>query len=103
MLFSLLSPEYNGSIPPILTNAIAWLSTSSDDFRALFNGKLAALGTYSGGHGQKVLMAIRIQLSHLGCHVLGRELQANSKKPLQDRSIEAVLSELVRYTPKKPA
>ena len=31
------APEYNGSIPPILSNFIAWLSISGDDFRNLFN------------------------------------------------------------------
>ena len=31
------APEYNGSIPPCLSNAIAWLSVQGDDFRALFN------------------------------------------------------------------
>ena len=30
------APEYNGSIPPILSNFIAWLSISGDDFRNLF-------------------------------------------------------------------
>ena len=34
------APEYNGSIPPILSNFIAWLSISGDDFRNLFNGCL---------------------------------------------------------------
>ncbi len=33
------APEYNGSIPPILSNFIAWLSVSGDDFRNLFNGQ----------------------------------------------------------------
>ena len=28
------SPEYNGSIPPVLTSAIAWLSVQGSDFRA---------------------------------------------------------------------
>ena len=27
------APEYNGSIPPILTSAIAWLSVQDDNFR----------------------------------------------------------------------
>ena len=27
------SPEYNGSIPPVLTSAIAWLSVQGSDFR----------------------------------------------------------------------
>ena len=30
------APEYNGSYPPVLNNAIAWLSREGDDFRRLF-------------------------------------------------------------------
>ena len=37
------APEYNGSIPPILSNFIAWLSISGDDFRNLFNGQPIAI------------------------------------------------------------
>ena len=43
------APEYNGSIPPILSNFIAWLSISGDDFRNLFNGQPIAIATFSGG------------------------------------------------------
>ena len=43
------APEYNGSIPPILSNLIAWLSISGDDFRYLFNGQTIAIATFSGG------------------------------------------------------
>ena len=42
------APEYNGSIPPSLTNAIAWLSVTDDDFRSLFNGRAIAMATFSG-------------------------------------------------------
>ena len=66
------APEYNGSIPPTLTNAIAWMSTQTDDFRALFNSKPLAIATHSGGGGQKVLVAMRLQFSHLGCNVVGK-------------------------------
>ena len=45
------APEYNGSIPPILSNFIAWLSISGDDFRNLFNGQPIAIATFSGGIG----------------------------------------------------
>jgi len=92
MLFC--APEYNGSIPPSLTNAIAWLSTSTDDFRALFNGRPVAIATHSGGGGQKVLMAMRIQLAHLGSNVLGRELLTRKNKPLNEASARVVLSQL---------
>ncbi|MBD1914730.1 MULTISPECIES: NAD(P)H-dependent oxidoreductase [Cyanophyceae] len=89
------APEYNGSIPPVLSNAIAWLSVSTDDFRALFNGRPVALATHSGGSGQKVMLAIRQQLSHLGCTVLGREVQSNSQKAANPEAIAALVSQLV--------
>ncbi|MGB2393850.1 MAG: NADPH-dependent FMN reductase, partial [Poseidonia sp.] len=43
------APEYNGSYPPVLNNAIAWLSREGDDFRRLFRDRTVALGTHSGG------------------------------------------------------
>ncbi len=90
----IVAPEYNGSIPPTLSNAIAWLSTQSDDFRALFTLKPVALATHSGGSGQKVLVAMRLQLSHLGATVLGREILTNRKKPLNEQSARAILKQL---------
>jgi len=33
----IVSPEYNGSMPPVLNNAIAWVSRAGDDFKAIFN------------------------------------------------------------------
>lgn len=92
--FFVCAPEYNGSIPPSLTNAIAWMSTQTDDFRALFNGKPLAMGTHSGGGGQKVLVAMRIQFSHLGCNVMGRELLTNKNKPLREESALSILRQL---------
>ncbi|MBD1874530.1 NAD(P)H-dependent oxidoreductase [Nodosilinea sp. FACHB-131] len=88
------APEYNGSIPPVLSNAIAWLSVSTDDFRALFNSRPVALATHSGGGGQKVMLAIRQQLSHLGCTVLGREVQSSSQKAANPEAIAALVSQL---------
>lgn len=88
------APEYNGSIPPLLTNAIAWLSVISSDFRALFNQRPVALATHSGGTGQKVLLAMRQQLAHLGCLVLGRELMSSPEKPANLETITALVSQL---------
>ncbi len=88
------APEYNGSIPPVVSNAIAWLSVSTDDFRALFNMRPVALASHSGGGGQKVMLAIRQQLSHLGCTVLGREVQSNSQKAANPEAIAALVSQL---------
>jgi NAD(P)H-dependent FMN reductase len=88
------APEYNGSIPPLLTNAIAWLSVTTPDFRALFNQRRVALATHSGGGGQKVLLAMRQQLAHLGCLVLGRELLSNPEKPANPDTITALVNQL---------
>lgn len=89
--FFIAAPEYNGSIPPTLINAITWLSTEGEDFRNIFNNKPAIIATQSGGPGHKVLMAMRMQLSHLGVNVLGRELSAKGDQGVLDSSIDDVL------------
>jgi NAD(P)H-dependent FMN reductase len=88
------APEYNGSIPPVLTSAIAWLSVQGDDFRALFNGRPVAIATHSGGGGHTLLAALRLQLAHLGAHVVGRQLVSNSNHPAKDASIADLITRL---------
>ena len=90
------APEYNGSIPPVLTSAIAWLSVQGTDFRALFNGRPIAIATHSGGGGHTVLAALRLQLAHLGAHVVGRQLVSNGANPAKDDSIADLLLRLHR-------
>ncbi len=90
------APEYNGSIPPVLTSAIAWLSVQGDDFRNLFNGRPIAMASFSGGGGLELLLSLRIQLTHLGAEVLGRQLMSNSSKPAKDSSIEDLLIRLMQ-------
>ena len=80
------APEYNGSIPPILSNFIAWLSISGDDFRNLFNGQPIAIATFSGGIGLELLTSLRIQLVHLGSQVLGRQLLSSYSKPIETKT-----------------
>ena len=88
------APEYNGSIPPILSNFIAWLSISGDDFRNLFNGQPIAIATFSGGVGLELLTSLRIQLVHLGSQVLGRQLLSSFSKPVDIRTIEDIIQRL---------
>lgn len=88
------APEYNGSIPPVLSSAIAWLSVQGDDFRALFNGRPIVIATHSGGGGHTVLTALRLQLAHLGAHVVGRQLVSNASHPAKDDSINDLLRRL---------
>ncbi len=96
------APEYNGSIPPSLTNAIAWLSVISPDFREMFSNRPVALASHSGGGGQKVLQAMRQQFSHLGCTVLGRELLATFQKPANPETVKALLQGLKELESLKP-
>ncbi len=90
------APEYNGSIPPILSNLIAWLSVSGDDFRNLFNGRPIAIATFSGGQGMHLLTSLRIQLVHLGSQVLGRQLSSCFSKPAEEKSIEDIITRLIQ-------
>ena len=95
------APEYNGSIPPCLSNAIAWLSVQGDDFRGLFNGRPIAIATHSGGGGMEALISMRIQLAHLGAEVVGRQLLSNYAKPANDDSIDDLLQRLLQQRPLK--
>jgi len=88
------APEYNGSIPPVLTNIIAWLSVSGKDFREVFNAKPIGIATHSGSMGQKVLTAMRMQFSHLGANVVGREILSNSRKPFNPDSVDSILKQI---------
>jgi NAD(P)H-dependent FMN reductase len=90
------APEYNASIPPVLSNAIAWLSVHSDDFRALFDSRPIALATYSGSGGTAVLAAMRLQLVYLGANVVGRQLIGNESRPVRGETIVDVLTRLLK-------
>ena len=79
----------------ILTNAIAWLSVQGTDFRSLFNERPIAIASFSGGGCMELLLSMRIQLTHLGALVLGRQL-ANKSKIAEDKSIKAILNQLLQ-------
>lgn len=93
--FVLLGPEYNGSIPPVISNAIAWMSVTGDDFRASFSKKFAVVGTHSGGGGLKACQAMRLQLEHLGTVVLPRNILTSYSKELNPKSADSILGHLI--------
>ena len=95
------APEYNGSIPPLLTNTIAWLSVQGKDFRSLFNERPIAIASFSGGGCMELLLSMRIQLSHLGALVLGRQLTSNKSKIAEDNSINEILIQLMKVNLRK--
>ena len=89
-----IAPEYNGSVPPCLNNAICWISRSGKTWREAFNGKTTLIATHSGGGGHHVLMAMRQQLSFLGANVLGRQLLTNYNKELNVDSLNECLAQM---------
>lgn len=93
-----ISPEYNGSTPPVFNNFLAWLSRSSKNWREFLNGKPAALATFSGGGGFNVLLAMRTQLAFIGMNVIGRQILTHSAKPLDEKSLLAVGQELLKIS-----
>lgn len=91
-----VSPEYNGGVPPILSNLIAWVSRLGDDWRLAFNAKPAALATHSGSSGLNMLNALRTQLSYLGMNVQGRQIVTTKTKPLTEESMKSVIEGLLK-------
>ena len=92
---AIFTPEYNGGLPPVLTNFIAWISRSDDkNWRQSFNGKKFIIGTHSGSGGLHALMALRTQLSYLGGVVMGRQIHTHFKKELNPSSVEAIFDQI---------
>lgn len=95
--FVFVAPEYNGSVPPIFLNAMAWISRSgNEDWRAAFNEKPAVVATHSGGGGQHVLMAMHAQLAFIGCNVIGRQIHTHYSKQLNPDTAKNVLGQLTK-------
>ncbi|RBQ29031.1 NADPH-dependent FMN reductase [Aliarcobacter vitoriensis] len=96
--FIIIAPEYNGVMPPVLNNAMAWTSRATKNWRDAFNDKVLALATHSGGGGQKGLQAMRIMFQHLGANILAREILTNYEKGLNEDSAKSILENLVKLS-----
>jgi chromate reductase, NAD(P)H dehydrogenase (quinone) len=69
----IVTPEYNSSVPPLLKNAIDWVSRVHDAHEArgqVFRGRAFAIASASGNRlgGARALSALRLILS--ACHAL---------------------------------
>jgi len=96
--FIVVAPEYNGVMPPVLNNAMAWTSRSTKDWRDAFNDKIVGLATHSGGGGAKGLQAMRIQFQHLGANILARELLTTYEKPLNEDAAKGMILQLEKLS-----
>lgn len=93
------APEYNGGVPPILSNAVAWASRSGDaDWRSAFSERFFSLATNSGGPGAKVLLSMREMFVHLGAVVLPRVISCSSYNPVKEKSLDAVVGAMMKFT-----
>jgi len=73
------TPEYNGSIPPLLKNTIDWVSrVKKDGAKPLhpYPGKLVAICSSSDGHFAGIRSAnhLRAVLAHIGMEVLSQQV-----------------------------
>ena len=93
--FIFCSPEYNGGVPPVLSNAITWLTVKSQNWREAFIGKFSIISTYSGGDGQRFINAFRSQLEFMGSNVLARSISVTKNKPLDNESAKRILQGLI--------
>lgn len=96
--FIIVAPEYNGVMPPVLNNAMAWTSRATKSWRDAFNEKIVGLATHSGGGGAKGLQAMRIMFQHLGANILAREILTTYEKTLNDESAVAMINSLVKLS-----
>ena len=85
------SPEYNGSIPPIVTNCIAWISVATDYWRDAFINKIGLIASSSGGDAVKYNTAMKNQLEHLGAIVFPRIINVSSNKSFNPKSTKKIL------------
>ena len=93
--FIFCAPEYNGGLPPILTNAITWISITTNNWRDCFSGKIALIGTNSGGDGLRFLASFRSQLEYLGTIVVPKTISVNDKKEFNQDSAKRSLQSLI--------
>lgn len=98
--YIVVAPEYNGSIPPVLSNTVAWISRATSDFRKLFNEKIILLATHSGSGGTGVTGAMRSQFMKLGSIILSREIITTYEKKLDEKSSQKILKQFVNFSQK---
>lgn len=100
------SPEYNGSLPAALKNAIDWASRLSDRYNRsdVFPGKVAAMMTASPGSfgGVRSLAHLRGVLTSVGVNVLPAEIAvafvgdkfAGDDEEMADERMKGILEDL---------
>ena len=89
--FVFCSPEYNGGSAPILTNAITWISVTTDHWRDAFSDKIGLIATHSGGNGNSFLSTFRQQLEFMGVVVYPRSIKVNKSREFNVESSKKII------------
>ena len=98
--FVFCAPEYNGGLPPILTNAFTWISVTTANWRDGFKNKYAVIATSSAGSGQRFLVAFRSQLEYMGTLVMPKTITVTNGQSLNRKSAEQTLQNLTHLLSK---
>ena len=85
--FCLVAPEYNGSTPPVLNNAINWVSRTGGNWRESFQNKPVLLASSSGGPAPRLIQAMTSQCQHLGAIVLPRAFVVSSGQAVNEKAL----------------
>ena len=89
--FVFCGPEYNGGSAPILTNAITWISVTTDHWRDAFSDKIGLIATHSGGNGDSFLSTFRQQLEFMGVVVYPRSIKVNKSREFNVESSKKII------------
>ena len=89
--FVFCGPEYNGGSAPILTNAITWISVTTDYWRDAFSDKIGLIATHSGGNGNSFLSTFRQQLEFMGVVVYPKSIKVNKSKDFNLESSKKII------------
>lgn len=98
--FLFCAPEYNGGVPPVLANAISWISVSTENWRDAFNNKVALLASFSAGGATRYFAAFRSQLEYMGTVVMPRNISVSGTNPLRKDSAERILKSFIGFLDK---
>jgi len=101
-----VTPEYNGCIPPLLVNTFNWASRADgEDTSKVFSGKIFALAAASPGRlgGVRVIPRLRDFVSELGAMTVpgfatlpGAFSAFDESGNLQDETVQGVVDELAK-------
>ncbi len=95
--FVFCAPEYSGGLPPVLANAIAWVSrgTPGKNWRYAFERKKVVLCTWSQSKGNRVLEDMNTMFDHCGMKIMSERIQINNQKRKNIGNLNRAISQLI--------